>query len=362
MNKQICLTGMANMPLLMMKPAMPVSLSPALSRKRARGTKIRCASFTLILFAASILTACGSAPPRQVAGQPSAPVVEAQTMQIEPISKPAKQAIVQPERGGYLEGDGPGTAAPANLDAIPDAVPKAEPLHRYANRQYVALGKTYDPLTTRGNFKERGIASWYGKKFHGMRTSSGETYDMYGMTAAHPTLPIPSYARVTNPGNNKSVVVRINDRGPFLHDRIIDLSYTAAHKLGILGNGSSAVEVESIVTDTAVTAPLAAAEPIKSEPLPPEPVTAFAVASASTPSAAGNTYLQLGAFKSQQGAESFLARMRAEFNGSGKQVSLYEKDGLTRVHLGPYASADEAKAIAEKLQGRLGFKPMVNTH
>ena len=312
----------------------------------------------LVLFAATLLAACGSAPSRQATTQPSAPVAEAQTTRIEPASQPAKQAIAQPGRGGYLEGDGPGADAPANLDATPDAVPKTEPLHRYANRQYVALGKTYTPLTTLGNFKERGIASWYGKKFHGMRTSSGETYDMYGMTAAHPTLPIPSYARVTNLSNNKSVVVRINDRGPFLHDRLIDLSYTAAHKLGIVGNGSSAVEVESIATDTAIAAPIAAAEPIKSEPLPPEPVTAPAAVSAST----GNTYLQLGAFKSQQGAESFLARMRAEFNGSGKQVSLYEKDGLVRVHLGPYASADEARAIAAKLQAKLGVKPMVNVH
>ncbi len=307
-----------------------------------------------------MLTACGSAPPRKAEAPRStpAPVAEAQTTQIEPITQP----ITQPGRGGYLEGDGPGADVPANLEATPDAVPRDEPLHRYANRQYVALGKTYTPLTAPGNYKERGIASWYGKKFHGQRTSNGDVYDMYGMTAAHPTLPIPSYARITNLGNHKSVVVRINDRGPFLHDRIIDLSYTAAHKLGIVGNGSSEVEVESIVMDTAVTAPIATAEPIKSEPLTPEPVTAPAAASASTPAAAGNTYLQLGAFKSQQGAESFLTRMRAEFNGSGKQVSLYQKDGLTRVHLGPYASAEEAKAIAEKLQGRLGFKPLVNVH
>ena len=311
----------------------------------------------LVLFAAALLTACGSVPPRKAESPDGmhAPVAEAQITRIEPVTQP----IPQPGRGGYLEGDGPGADAPANIDSIPDAVPHDEPLHRYANRQYVALGKTYDPLTTRGSFKERGIASWYGKKFHGMRTSSGEVYDMYGMTAAHPTLPIPSYARVTNLSNHKSVVVRINDRGPFLHDRIMDLSYTAAHKLGIVGNGSSEVEVESLVQDTTiVTAPIAA-DTVKSEPLAPEPVTA--PAAASTP-AAGNTYLQIGAFKSQQSAESFLAKMRAEFNGSGNQVSLYEKDGLTRVHIGPYASAEEAKSIAEKLQARLGFKPILNLH
>ncbi|MDE2309431.1 MAG: septal ring lytic transglycosylase RlpA family protein, partial [Betaproteobacteria bacterium] len=254
----------------------------------------------LLLLAATMLAACGSASRKAEAPRSTpAPVVEAQTTQIEPITQPAKQAIAQPGRGGYLEGDGPGADAPANLDATPDAVPKAEPLHPYANRQYVALGKTYTPLAAPGNFKERGIASWYGKKFHGQRTSNGDVYDMYGMTAAHPTLPIPSYARVTNLGNKKSVVVRINDRGPFLHDRIIDLSYTAAHKLGIVGNGSSDVEVESIAANAAVTAPIAAAEPIKSEPLAPEPATAPVAASTSAPAAAGNTYLQLGAFKSQ---------------------------------------------------------------
>ncbi len=314
---------------------------------------------SLILFAAAMLTACGT-PPRkaQTPRSTPAPVAEAQTKQIEPITQP----IPKPGSGGYLEGDGPGADAPANLDAIPDAVPRNEPLHRYANRQYVALGRTYTPLAAPGNFKERGIASWYGKKFHGHGTSNGEVYDMYGMTAAHPTLPLPSYARVTNLSNNKSVVVRVNDRGPFVHDRIIDLSYAAAYKLGIVSNGSSEVEVESFATDTAVTAPLPAVEPVRSEPLASEPVATPAAANTSSPAVSGNIYLQLGAFKSQQSAENFLARMRAEFKGSDKQLSLYQKDGLTRVHLGPCASAEEAKAIAEKLQRRLGFKPLVNVH
>ena len=331
----------------------------------------------LILFAAITLSACASTPPRQAGTQSAVPVLEAQTTQLEPApqpaiapaetqtlpkpvtAQPAAQLAAPPGRGGYLEGDGPGTDAPANLDSIPDAVPRAEPLHRYANRQYVALGQTYTPLTVPGTYKERGIASWYGKKFHGQRTSSGETYDMYGMTAAHPTLPIPSYARVTNLANHKSVIVRINDRGPFLHDRIMDLSYTAAHKLGVTGNGSSEVEVVSIAPDTAIAAPLAMADPVTSEPLAPAPVT---TPSSGMPAASGNTYLQLGAFKSRQGAESFLAKMRTEFDGSGKQIVLYQKDDLVRVHIGPYASSDEAHAIAEKLQSRLGFKPLVSSH
>src|SRR4029453_9292517 len=131
----------------------------------------------------------------------------------------------------YYKDDGPGDAPPANLELIPDATPRVEPLHRSANRPYTVLGRDYVPAVALRNYKERGIASWYGRKFHGQKTSIGETYDMYAMTAAHPTLPLPSYARVTNVATGKSIVVRVNDRGPFLHGRIIDLSYSPAHQL-----------------------------------------------------------------------------------------------------------------------------------
>lgn len=263
--------------------------------------------------------------------------------------------------GGYLAGDGPGADAPANMDSIPDAVPRAEPLHRYANRPYTALGKRYVPLTSVGNYKERGVASWYGKKFHGQHTSIGEVYDMYGMTAAHTTLPIPSYARVTNLANHKSVIVRVNDRGPFAHERIIDLSYTAAYKLGLIGNGSGEVEVESLASDG--TAPLASSE-VKSTPLPPAVIAtpALPIETTGSKSAGGNIYLQLGAFKSAEGAQSFLERMRDEVGDTGKQLSLFNKGGLTRVHIGPYASDSAARASAEKLQAKLRFKPMVSLH
>ena len=147
--------------------------------------------------------------------------------------------------GGYYKDDGPGDSA--KLAAIPDAVPRTEPLHRWANRPYEALGKTYVPLTRVGPFQQQGTASWYGRRFHGNPTSSGEKYDMYKMSAAHPILPIPSYARVTSTKNGKSVVVRINDRGPFRSGRVIDLSYVAAHKLGYIQAGEAMVEVESIV-------------------------------------------------------------------------------------------------------------------
>ena len=140
--------------------------------------------------------------------------------------------------GGYYLNDGPGDHPPANLDQVPDAVPKVEPLKTGAMKPYSVLGQAYTPMTALAPYKERGVASWYGRRYDGQRTASGEIYDMYAMTAAHPTLPIPSYARVTNLQNGRSVVVRINDRGPFLYDRIIDLSYTAAYKLGVLGGCS----------------------------------------------------------------------------------------------------------------------------
>jgi rare lipoprotein A len=321
----------------------------------------------LAALTAALLAACSSSPARKTdptTRSTPAPVTDLRAPASAASSGSAASSVAQTSgSGGYLSGDGPGADTPANLDSTPDAVPHAEPLHRYANRPYTALGVKYTPLTTLGNYKERGIASWYGKKFHGQRTSIGEVYDMYGMSAAHTTLPIPSYARVTNLANHKSVVVRVNDRGPFVHDRIIDLSYTAAHKLGLVGNGSGEVEVESLASDG--TAPLASSD-IRSEPLPPAvvPVAAPAlpIETAGSKSAAGNVYLQLGAFKSEDGARSFLARMRAELGDSGKQISLFEKDGLTRVHVGPYVSQDAARASAVKLQARLRFKPMVSLH
>ncbi len=258
--------------------------------------------------------------------------------------------------GGYLAGDGPGADAP-DLDSIPDAVVKSEPLHRYANRPYSALGKTYTPLQKTGQYKECGIASWYGKKFHGQRTSIGETYDMYAMTAAHPTLPIPSYARVTNLANGKSVIVRVNDRGPFLHQRIIDLSYAAAYKLGFVNQGSAEVEVESLSADGS-----SSAAAINTPAVQVSPIAAAPSVSAGSAGTTGKVFLQLGAFKSPQGAKSFLARMRSKLAGTGRTLSLYKRGGLTRVHFGPYASADEARDAASRLTSTLGFKPFVSRH
>jgi len=199
------------------------------------------ASCALLLLAACAGT--GNAPI-----EPAPPRAETRP---EPRTTPPATTSKAPTRkgGGYYQDDGPDDNPPDNLDAVPDAEPRREALHRFANNPYSVLGKDYTPETALKPYKARGVASWYGKKFHGQKTSSGERYDMYGMTAAHPTLPIPSYVRVTNLANGRSVVVRVNDRGPFHSNRLIDLSYTAAYKLDYIRTGSTPVEVETIVPE-----------------------------------------------------------------------------------------------------------------
>lgn len=299
------------------------------------------------------LSACRGLLPKDgdQASSTRTPVVEST------IDTPATTPQTVTGSGSYLAGDGPGANTPSNLDKIPDAVPHAEPLHRYANRPYTVLGKDYTPLTKTGTYKERGIASWYGKKFHGEKTSTGEVYDMYAMTAAHTTLPIPSYAKVTNLSNHKSVIVRVNDRGPFLHDRIIDLSYTAATKIGIIGSGQGLVEVESLATDDSGPPPISPIfkEPLQVEPLAVEPLR-------DSPPAAGKVYLQLGAFSSQTGAEKFLKNMRSKLSDTGKQFSLEHKKGLVKVRMGPYPNRDSARSTALLLESRLGFKPILSLY
>lgn len=177
--------------------------------------------------------------------------------------------------GAYYMDDGPEANPPANLDAVPDAIPRIEPLARGPNNPYSVFGQRYVPDTSGQPYRAQGPASWYGKKYHGKPTSNGERYDMYGMTAAHPTLPIPSYVRVTRVATGKTVVLRINDRGPFLGGRVIDLSYVAAHKLGVLSPGSAEVIVERIMPEqiangTALASSAPPARPITSAPpLPP---------------------------------------------------------------------------------------------
>jgi len=284
----------------------------------------------------------------------SRPAAVEKSRERESVRREDTSATEQPKTGSgaYLSGDGPGEDTPSNLNQTPDAVPRNEPLHRYANRPYTVMGKNYTPLTTVGSHKERGVASWYGKKFHGQKTSIGETYDMYGMSAASTTLPIPSYARVTNLQNRKSVIVRVNDRGPFLHERVIDLSYTAASKIGIIGAGQAMVEVESLSADDNATPSIA--------PLYKEPIQVTPLPSITPPAAEGNIYLQLGAFSSQGGAEKFLNSMRNKLSDTGKQLSMANKNGMIKVRIGPYNSAATARSSALQLESRLGFKPVVS--
>ena len=168
------------------------------------------------------------------------------------------------KNGAYFQNDGPADHIPVNLNLVPDAVPQEEPLIKSANLPYTALGMSFRPDTREKPYQATGRASWYGKQFHGRKTSSGERYDMFAMTAAHPTLPIPSYARVTNLNNGKSVVVRVNDRGPFHRNRLMDLSYAAAYRLGFIKQGSAKIAIERVWPDAggeniASTRPVSAA-------------------------------------------------------------------------------------------------------
>ena len=275
--------------------------------------------------------------------------------------------------GKYYLDDGPGLSPPANLDTIPDAAPRNEPLHRAANRPYAVLGRAYVPATTLTPYRERGIASWYGRKFHGQKTSIGETYDMYAMTAAHPTLPLPSYARVTNVATGKSVVVRVNDRGPFLHGRIIDLSYAAAHRIGIAQKGSGEVEVQSVLPGTLAQSPQAsrpplaevAAAPAITPPLAPPAAVQIAERNPDSPpvaSVTGGYSVQLGAFASFANAQSFLAHAQNQLAQATVEAKIRQAGGLYRVYVGPYTARDEAERVGERITQAFGFATTIATH
>ena len=309
--------------------------------------------------------------------------------------------------------DGLGTSIPPDLARTPDAEPRVEPLKPGgANKPYQVLGRDYVPIVRDAPFQQRGLASWYGRKFHGRRTASGEVYDMYAMTAAHPTLPIPSYARIRNPANGREVLVRINDRGPFHADRIVDLSYAAALKLDLL-RGVAPVELERLTFDdiragnwrtggavivaaarvpplafvtpapgTSVAAdkapPLvfvaALAEPVAqavSEPWPAAEAGAVAGAVAaavaveelapmrSFTAPARGYWIQLGAFRERLGAELLQRRAAAEIEPLGPLLATFAEAALFRVQAGPYPSRDEARGAAERIRDALGLVPMI---
>jgi rare lipoprotein A len=243
-------------------------------------------------------------------------------------------------------GDAPRTGEPADgpsttglkPEDVADAVPRAEPPARYGNHSpYEVFGRKYHVLTSSKGYRERGTASWYGSKFHGRRTSSGEPYDMHLATAAHRSLPLPTYAEVTNLDNGRKVIVKINDRGPFKDGRIIDLSYGAALRLGMISTGTARVEVRAIDVESGER---------------------YAAAEAPRPAPAGQqdtgagTWLQAGAYGRREGAEELAGQLR---RADLQPVSIHDAGSLFRVWLGPYSSAAEVESVIRKAI-ELGFE------
>ena len=334
------------------------------------------------LLLAVLLAGCAGAPkkpePVPAPGTASQPATTPER-KVSPYA-PAKEDLSK--RGNYTAG---GLYAPGVRDSAPDELPRvdlipepdvvAEPRSRYGNRSpYSVLGKSYHVLDSPEGYRERGIASYYGNKFHGRRTSSLEVYDMYTFSAAHKTLPLPSYARVTNLANGESVVVRVNDRGPFHEGRIIDLSFAAAVKLGIHRTGTAQVEVEALVPgdplpaagEQVVAAPpptgmdaLVAALPDEPAPaavaaLEPELAAMPAPAQAASEPARATVELQVASFSSQANAELALARLEAAAITGARVLEAIANDRrIWRVRIGPIGVED-----ADRLVGRvvaLGF-------
>lgn len=320
-----------NWPVSCIRSFSPITPAPtAVSAARAS----RLAPVWVCAVAVLTLSACSSTP------------VPAPTESVKPSTPTA--AKPRPGGGGYYLDDGPGDNPPPNIHLIPDAIPRVEPLHRFANRPYNVFGRDYVPMTELRPYRARGVASWYGRRYHGQNTSSGEVYDMYGMTAAHPTLPIPSYVRVTNPVNGRSVVLRVNDRGPFKHDRLIDLSYTAAYKLDYVQKGSTEVEVELILPGVNASSahPVAIGGGLhQAQPLPPLPSV--------TPSGpvlgAGQLFLQLGVFSSRDNADRLMQRLRTEMPSMASRARVLQEGAQFRVHIGPWNREEEARQAAEQL-------------
>ncbi len=275
-----------------------------------------------------------------------------------PVSSNSQPPAVSSTRkpGAYYLDDGPDERVPEGLIDTPDAEPRVEPYAKGPSRPYTIFDQTYVPITDNRPFVQRGIGSWYGKKFHGQRTASGEIYDMYKMTAAHPTLPIPSYARVTNLRNSKQVIVRVNDRGPFHSGRIIDLSYTAALKLGYVQNGSAELEVERLLPEEIariqasrrnVTNPAStsAADEIGSVTR-----TGTAREASSVVKETGGFFLQFGAFSQPQNASSLRERLLTNWPQDLPRPEVVQSQGLYRLHSGPFSTRELAERAVQALK------------
>jgi len=317
-----------------------------------------------ILAVSILLAACATntpmEPARKVPASPSSSVPAKQV----PITEP------KPGSGGYYLDDGPGDNAPENIDSIPSATLKTEQSYERANQPYSALGQKYTPMTSYVPYKKQGIASWYGKRFHGKKTSTGDIYDMYAMSAAHTVLPIPSYAKVTNPINGRSVIVRINDRGPFKHDRLIDLSYAAAFQLRLIKQGSGLVEVETIDTSPEALRKISADKSIQiasqAQNISTENSTNIKISpTAQTesieqlPTVASSTstqfYVQAGAFKNEANGDLLQKRIQSLQLGQNVGVANVYNNGLYRVKLGPFSSKSDADISAANIRRQLNI-------
>lgn len=261
------------------------------------------------------------------------------------------------------ERDGPALSPPPDLQRVPDAVPRIEPIRAGGpNKPYEIDGVQYVPLLDDLPYEEAGLASWYGKRFHGRRTASGETYNMYAMTAAHPRWPLPSYARVRNPANGREAIVRINDRGPFAKGRVIDLSYTAALKLDLL-RGVAPVQIQRLSFEDirsgrwrrepepgeAQDTQLAQASPA---PALPEPVSDVRAASP-------GLWLQIGAFRALDGAVALKQRVAEGLGELGPLLTLLRDRGLHRVQLGPFENEAQAQDVAARLRSALDLPALL---
>jgi rare lipoprotein A len=258
--------------------------------------------------------------------------------------------------GGFYKDDGLPAQIPENIDQIPNATPRLEPLRNAANKPYTVLGMSFTPMTRLQPFSQQGIGSWYGTKFNGLKTSNGDTYDMFAMTAAHPTLPLPCYVRVTNTQNNRSVIVRVNDRGPFHNGRIIDLSFTAAYKLGYVDQGSSPVRVELIMPDaSAVTYAELSKDALAANDAKIDDKTRYGE---EVPKP--GTYVQMGAFQNGFNAQVLRNHLLRELDWmTPAQVHVYAEPPWHRVQVGPFATRVQAETVQVKIRDALGGQPHI---
>lgn len=258
---------------------------------------------------------------------------------------------------GDMQRDGAPSKA-RDVSRIPDAVPRVEPITAAGNKSpYTVFGRTYHVMPSAHGYREQGVASWYGTKFHGRNTSNGEVYDLYGMTAAHRSLPIPSYVRVTNLTNQRSVIVRVNDRGPFHSDRIIDLSWAAAQKLGFANHGVAQVVVEAIDPRQHQSTTVAQPALDDSPTAKPAPVPRAQSAAAPLPA---NTFLQVGAFSTRESAEAMQRKIAATTGQSG-EVRQIRRSGanLFRVLLGPLDDQEQLASLTQQVINAGQSRPFV---